>query len=52
MVKCLHCFAFFLSSGAKDQFPGHLRIIEHTLPESLILNPQAMNPDLNVNKQT
>ena len=40
------------SSGAKDQLSGHQRLIDRPLPESRIINPQAMNPDLNVNKQT
>ena len=39
-------------SGAKDQLPGHYRLIDRPLPESWIINPQATNPDINVNKQT
>ena len=46
-------FMYFLgSSGAKDQLPGHFRLIDRPLPESQIINPHAMNPDINVNKQT
>ena len=40
---------FFGSSGAMDQLPGHKRVIERPIPESLIINPEAINPDLNVN---
>ena len=40
---------FWGSSGAKDQLPGHLRLIERPLPDSRLINPQAMNPDINVN---
>ena len=40
------------SSGAKDQLPGHQRLIDRPLTESQIINPQAMNPDINVNEQT
>ena len=32
--------------------PGHYRLIDHPLPESRIIYPQAMTPDINVNKQT
>ena len=45
-------YIFWGSSGAKDQLPGHQRLIDCPLPESQIINPQAMNPDINVNKQT
>ena len=40
------------SSGDKDQLPGDQRLNDRPLPESGIINPQAMNPDINVNKQT
>ena len=43
---------FVGSSGAKKQLPGHQIMIERPILESLIINPQAMNPNLNVNKQT
>ena len=43
---------FLGSSGGKDQLPGHYGLIDRPLPESRIINPQAMNPDKNVNKQT
>ena len=42
----------FGSSGAKNQLPGLERLIDRPLPESQIINPQAMNPDININKQT
>ena len=42
---------FLGSSGAKDQLPGHYRLIDHPLPESQIINSQAMNPVINVNKE-
>ena len=40
------------SSSAKDQLPGYWRLNDCPLPESQIINPHAMNPDINVNKQT
>ena len=43
---------FLGSSRAKDQFPGHQRLIDCSLPESRIVNPQAINPGINVNNQT
>ena len=43
---------FLGSSDAKDHQPGHSRLIDRPLPESRIMNPQSMNPDLNVNEQT
>ena len=43
---------FLGSTGAKDLLPGHQRLIDRPLPESQIINPQAMNPDIKVNKQT
>ena len=43
---------FLGSSGAKDQLPGDYRFIDRPLPESQIINPQAMNPDIHVKKQT
>ena len=44
---------FFLSSVAKDQLLGHIRMIDSPLPVSWILNPGAINPDLkSINKQT
>ena len=42
----------FLSSIARDQLPGHKGMIDIPLPDSLILNPEAMNLDLkSMNKQ-
>ena len=44
---------YFLGSfGAKGQLPGPKRLIDCPLPESRIISPQGMNPDINVNKQT
>ena len=40
------------SSGAKDQLPGHQRLIDSPLPEFRRINPQAMNPDMSINKQS
>ena len=43
---------FLVSFCAKDQLPGHQRLIDRPLAESQIINPQTMNPDKNGNKQT
>ena len=44
---------FFRSSVAKNQFTGNKTINDSLLPESLTLNPEAMNPDLeSIIKQT
>ena len=46
-------FFFFRSSVAKNQFTGKKTINDSLLPESLTLNPEAMNPDLeSIIKQT
>ena len=43
----------FRSSVARNQSPGQKRKIDIPLPESWILNPEAMNPDLeSIIKQT
>ena len=43
---------FLGPSCAKDQSPVHLRLIGRPFPESRIINPEAVNPEINVNKQT
>ena len=42
---------FLGSSGAKDQLPGHKRLIDCLLPESKICSLQAMNPDIDINNK-
>ena len=52
MVECLYII-FFRYSLARDQSSGNKRMMDSPLPESLILNLKAMNPDLkSIIKQT
>ena len=46
MVECLQTYDFFRSYVSPNQFPGNKKMIISPFSESWILNPEAMNPDL------